>query len=373
MAKPNQDLYALLGVSRQASIEEIKKAYRQLALELHPDRNPDPKAAERFKDISAAYAVLSDSNKRAQYDRYGHLGGGGSAGFESADFRGVGDIFETIFGDMLGRKHVQGADIEQVVKIKFEEAALGTETSIRVERNVLCETCEGQGSKNPSSQQTCSQCKGKGEVRFQRGFFSASRVCTQCQGRGYKVIEACAVCSGEGIRKVSEEIRVKIPAGVEHGSTRSMRGLGHAPMHASKANPRSGRQSIPYGDLHLLIHVEKHPLFERQGLEVVMQMPVSFPQLVLGTQLDVPTLFGMVKMKVPPGTASGKVFKLKGKGVASSQGLVGDQWVTVMVEIPQKLTQRQHQLITELGKEMNQHLGSERKSFIDKIKELFDN
>ena len=287
-----RDYYDVLGVPRTATQDEIKQAYRNLAKQLHPDKNPDdPQAEERFKEASEAYNVLFDVDKRRQYDRFGHATAGGP-GFERVDFRSVGDMIEGLVGEVFGqgatRRARQGQDLEVELAVSFEEAALGAEKTLTVERLRDCTTCSGSGAAPGTRVERCSACAGTGEVRFQRGFFSASRPCSSCGGTGKKVESPCPTCKGRTAVPAQEEVLVRIPPGVEHGAVRSMRGGGER-----------GRNSGPPGDLHVRIVVTEHPLFSREGADVKVTVPISFPEAVLGTQVDVPTLEGKVKMKGP--------------------------------------------------------------------------
>ena len=362
-----RDYYDVLGVPRTATQDEIKQAYRNLAKQLHPDKNPDdPAAEERFKEASEAYGVLFDVDKRRQYDRFGHASAAGGAGFERVDFRSVGDMIEGLVGEVFGqgatRRARQGQDLEVELAVSFEEAALGAEKTLTVERLRDCTTCEGSGAAPGTRVERCSACQGTGEVRFQRGFFSASRPCSSCGGTGKKIESPCPTCKGRTAIPASEEVLVRVPPGVEHGAVRSMRGGGER-----------GRNNGPPGDLHVRIVVKEHPLFARDGADVKVTVPISFPEAVLGTQVDVPTLEGKVKMKVPSGTQSGKQFRLRGKGIEVFGGAgKGDQIVTVVVEVPEQITRKQRQLIEELAKELGEDVQPLQKSFFEKLRDLFD-
>ncbi len=365
------DYYELLGINRNASAEELKKAYRQAALRYHPDRNPGDKAAEeKFKELSEAYQVLSDAEKRAQYDRYGHAafeqgGNGFTGGFDFSNFE---DIFSDIFGDFFGGggrggRHggQRGEDLSYNLEISFEEAAFGTEKTIAVPRMMACETCHGKGTKPGTSPKTCSTCRGSGQVRFQQGFFTIARTCNQCGGQGTVITDPCTVCRGSGMVRTNATIKVKIPAGVDSGARLKLRGEGDA-------SPAGG----PPGSLYILIHVREHPLFARQGADVICEIPISFPQAALGTDIEVPTLEGKIKMKVPPGTQTGKVFRLRGKGIASLRsGSRGDQLVHVIVETPRQLSPKQRALLEEFARLDGENVHPMSKGFFDKVKELF--
>jgi molecular chaperone DnaJ len=358
-----RDYYEILGISQTADGVEVKRAYRKIAIELHPDRNPDdPRAEEHFKQASQAYAVLSDPEKRRRYDRLGHSafsGGDAGGGFDPVDFDAFGEMIGGLFGDIFrGRKGRKAKDLKYDLTISFEEAALGCEKVIELTRNVTCGTCSGSGSAAGHTPTTCPVCRGKGEVRFQRGLLPATRPCNACNGTGRQISHPCPTCKGEGVAPKREQLTVTLPAGVEDESVRSVRGAGE---HTSNGE----------GDLHVYVHVEPHALFTRSGADVLCNVPISYPQAVLGDQLDVPTLEGVVKMKLPPGTESGKVFRLRGKGIAVFGGVgKGDQLVTVLVEIPREISKRQHDLLEELQREMGDQALPSRKRFLDKLRSL---
>lgn len=361
----NRDYYEVLGVSRSATTDDIKRAFRKLAMECHPDRNPgDAEAEMRFKELSEAYAVLSDDEKRRRYDRMGHAAfqaGRGDNPYERVDVGSIGEILEGLFGDIFGGRRARaGGDIELDLEISFEEAALGAEKTISVSRRQSCEACAGSGAAPGTKVGRCPACNGRGEVRYQRGFFSVSRPCATCGGTGKRIEKPCPVCAGDGVVPKTEEMTVKVPPGVEDGSIRTVRGAGER-----------GRGGA--GDLHVRVRVKPHPLFTREGADVHVTVPVSFPQAVLGAQIDVPTLEGKVKMRIPSGTQSGKVFRLRGKGIPVLGGYgKGDQLVKVVVEVPEKISKKQRQLIAELAAEMGEEVHPQQKSFLEKLKSLFD-
>jgi molecular chaperone DnaJ len=359
-----RDYYATLGVPRSATADEIKKAFRRVALESHPDRNPgDAEAEARFKSASEAYSVLSDEDKRRRYDRMGHAAFHREADpSETFDFGSVSELLEGLFGDLLGgrRGGRVGADIELGLELSFEDAARGTEQQVEVERRVPCGDCGGSGAAEGSAVRACGACGGRGEQRIQRGFFSVSRPCGSCGGTGKRIERPCGGCGGDGVVPKIETLSVTIPPGVEDGSTRTVKGAGER-----------GRGGA--GDLHLRVIVADHPLFSRDGVDIKVDVPVSFPQAVLGAQVDVPTLDGKVKMRVPPGTQSGKVFRLRGKGIETLGGYgKGDQLVRVQVEVPEKISRRQRQLIAELATEMGEEVHPQQRSFLDKLRALFE-
>lgn len=363
-----RDYYDVLGVDRNASVEDIKRSYRRLAIQFHPDRNPDdPSAEERFKEASEAYAILSDADKRRRYDRMGHAAftgpGGGPGGFEQVDFSGVAEILEGLIGEMFGgrrRRARGGRDIEFDLDVSFEEAALGAEKTILVERAALCTECQGSGAEPGTTPDPCPACNGRGQVRYQRGFFSAARPCQACRGTGKKIEHPCKACYGAGAVTREEEMTVRIPPGVEDGSIRTVRGGGEQATGGS-------------GDLHVRVRVTPHPLFTREGADVHCTVPISFPQAVLGAQIEVPTLAGKVHMKIPPGTQAGKVFRLRGKGITVFGGAgKGDQLVKVLVEVPERISRKQRRLIEELAEELGVDTHPQQESFLAKLKALFD-
>ncbi|MGB5811521.1 MAG: molecular chaperone DnaJ [Polyangiales bacterium] len=361
-----RDYYVILEVTRTASANEIKQAYRGLAMRYHPDRNPDDPAAEdSFKEASEAYAVLSDPDKRDRYDRHGHSAfESNGTGFEPGDFGAVSDILEGLFGEVFNsgrRKRRGGRDLKYELDISFVEAALGVDKAIDVNRPSPCKACDGNGAQPGTPVHKCNVCQGRGQVRYQRGLFAAPRPCHGCSGTGTKIPSPCQECKGVGSRLRPESMSVKIPAGVQDGAVRTVRGAGE---------PGEGGN----GDLHIHISVKGHSLFEREGADILVSVPISFPQAVLGASIDVPTLDGTVVMKVPPGTPSGKVFRLRGKGIPVYGGYgKGDELVTVVVEVPREISRRQRKLITELAHEIGDQGHTEQASFLGKLRGLFDN
>jgi molecular chaperone DnaJ len=375
-AEKKRDYYELLAVTRGATDEELKKAYRKLAIQYHPDRNPGSKEAEdNFKLINEAYQVLSDPEKRAQYDRFGHAAfqgaAGGPGGFGGFDFsQGFEEVFSDIFGDFFGtgrgrtRSHTRrGDDLRYDLEIDFEEAARGTEKSVKFQRLTQCDECHGSRSKGgAASVRTCPNCRGTGQVRTQQGFFSIATTCGNCRGEGSIITDPCVKCQGQGRIRKAESLSVRIPAGVDNGSRLKLRSEGEA-----------GFAGGPAGDLYVVIHVKEHPLFVRQENDVIIEVPISFPQAALGAEVDVPTLEGKVKLRIPAGTQSSKVLRLKGKGIVDLHGYGrGDQLVKIVVETPKRLTARQRELLEEFakasGEDVNHPLS---KGFVDKLKEMF--
>lgn len=373
-----RDFYDILEVGREAGADEIKKAYRKVALKFHPDRNPDDKegAEAKFKEASRAYEILSNADKRAQYDRFGHAafdGPGGGGGFDfGGGFGGGAGAFEEVLGDLFGdffgggrrgggrSRAVRGDDLRYDLEVNFEDAVSGVEQRITVPRTVSCETCEGSGSKSGTTPETCPACEGKGQVRFQQGLFQIAKTCGQCNGEGRINRSPCATCRGNGRKRAMREISVKIPAGVDTGSRLKLRGEGEA-----------GQRGGPPGDLYVVIAVKPHKLFEREGTSVICRVPVSMVDAALGTKLEVPTLDGMVKMTVPPGTQSGKVFKITGKGIPDLRThRRGDQYVAIEVEIPVNLTKKQRKLLTEFSTEGEKHGASLVSGFASRVREF---
>ncbi len=370
MPPSKRDFYEVLGVGRDVSQEEIKKAYRQLALKCHPDRNPgDKEAEERFKEASAAYQILGDPERRAQYDRFGHAAFDQQSGFSGFDFSaGFEDLFSDIFGDFFGggrgRAHGRtrrGEDLRYDLEIQFEEAAFGCEKKLSVPRWRGCQACGGKGSKTGTAARTCPSCRGSGQIRFQQGFFSIAKTCTQCGGEGSIIADPCATCGGAGRVRVTQNLNVKIPPGVDTGSRLKLRGEGEA-----------GLAGGPSGDLYVVISVAEHPIFSRHGKDIVCEVPISFTQLALGADIEVPTLEEKAKVKIPAGTQNGTVFRLRSKGIADLQGYGrGDQLVRVHIEVPRKLSARQRELLEEYARNGGEEVSPLSKGFLDRVREMF--
>jgi molecular chaperone DnaJ len=364
-----RDYYEVLGVPRDAADEDLKKAYRKLALKCHPDRNPGDKGAEeRFKEASEAYSVLTDAERRSQYDRFGHAAfGDGGGGSDSAT--GFDDLFSDIFGDFFGgggrgrgrRRGRRGQDLRYDLEISFEEAAFGTEKSIRVPRLAACEACGGRGAARANGIETCRACRGSGQTSFQQGFFRIAKTCGSCNGQGRIIVEPCEKCGGTGTAETVRNLNVKIPAGVDTGSRLVLRGEGEA-----------GEGGAAGGDLYVVVMVKEHPLFTRDGSTVICDVPLAFPQAALGTEIEVPTLEGKIRMKIPPGAQSGAVYRLRAKGMPDPSGYGrGDQLVRIVVEVPRKLTARQRELLEEFARISGDGLSPASKGFFDKVKEMF--
>ncbi len=370
MAK--KDYYEVLGLNRDASAEDIKKAYRKLAMKHHPDRNPDnPKSEERFKEAKEAYEVLTDASKRTAYDQYGHAGVDAAAGAGAgAGFGNFSDAFGDIFGDIFGggrtRSNVyRGADLRYNLEVSLEDAARGTETRIRIPAMEECQTCHGSGAKPGTSPTTCANCGGHGQVRMQQGFFSIQQACPKCHGSGKVVASPCAACNGAGRIKQHKTLSVKIPAGVDEGDRIRLSGEGEA-----------GVNGGPSGDLYVVIHIKAHAVFQRDHNDLHCEMPISFTAAALGGEIEIPTLDGYAKIKIPAETQSGKVFRLRGKGIKGVRSSShGDLMCHMVVETPVNLTARQKELLAELETINQTSAGRHNpraKSWMDKVKEFFE-
>lgn len=372
-----RDFYEVLGVSKTDDKASIKKAYRQLAMKYHPDRNPGDKAAEsKLKEINEAASVLLDDDKRKQYDQFGHAGlnggagFGGPGGFSGGGFQGdFGDIFGEIFGDFFGgggggrrrgarSRGQDGDDLQSEILITFEEAAFGVEKKLSIQRSIECESCNGVGGSGVS---TCDFCGGQGEVRRQQGFFVMAQTCPKCRGQGQSVKDTCKKCSGQGKVRKTVDLAVKIPAGIDEGQRLKLSGEGD-----------KGIQGGYPGDLYVLVKIAQHEFFQREEFDVVCTVPITFSQAALGFDVEVPTLGGKVAVKVPAGTQSGKKMRLKGKGITRLGGYgIGDQIINVHVETPTKLSTEQREIFERLALLEQKNSNPMTKGFFDRVKELF--
>jgi molecular chaperone DnaJ len=375
MAK--RDYYEILGIPRTAPAEEIKKAYRQMALRHHPDRNPGNKEAEeRFKEAAEAYSVLIDVEKRSIYDRYGQDGLRGEgfqgfSGFDSSvfeDFEDIlGNFFGFSFGDFFGGgrrrggpERERGRDLALEVEVSLEEAAAGVDRELKLNRSEVCPTCHGSKSKRGTAPSTCLSCGGKGQMRYQQGFFTVARTCPRCQGRGEVIASPCETCEGKGHVKEKRALRVRIPAGVSDGSRLRLVGEGEA-----------GDVGMPGGDLYVVTRVRKHPFFEREGNDLVCQIGISSTQAALGARIEIPTLDGSEVLKIPAGTQPGETFKLKGKGVPDISGRRGgDLFVRVQVKTPEGLSKEQRTLLAKLAELRGEMIEAVDQSVIHKVKNI---
>lgn len=377
MADQKRDFYEVLGVSKGASDAEIKKAYRKLAKENHPDLNPGDASAEvRFKEANEAYEILSDADKKSRYDQYGHAGvdpnfgaGGGGYGGGFGGFDDLGDIFGSFFGGGFGGGQRQnpnapqrGSNLRQSVSISFEEAAFGVQKEVTIDRTEPCDTCHGSGCATGTHAETCSECRGTGSVQVRRqtplGVFASSAPCQKCGGKGKIIRQPCPTCRGSAINRKRRTVQVNVPAGIDHGQTMSIRGQGNA-----------GTNDGGAGDLLVTITIRQHPLFTREGTSVLCDMPVTFAQAVLGAELEIETIDGKVTYTLPAGTQSGATFRLKGKGIPSLRGKGrGDQYVTVSIETPKNLNRQQKEALQAFAQAMGEHEDNGKKGIFNKKK-----
>jgi molecular chaperone DnaJ len=360
-----RDPYEVLEVGRNATDAELKSAFRRLAARHHPDKNPgDAHAQARFSELNAAYQILSDSQKRAAYDRYGAAAfrPGGAAGVDFSDLGGI----DGIFGDILGAFGIRTGDrgdLRKRIKVTFEEAARGCQKEVRYERTEACERCSGQGAEPGTPVSVCAACNGRGRVRFQQGLFplAVERPCSRCRGTGQLASTPCRGCQGAGLASKSHTVELTIPAGIEAGSSRVVPGAGNRT-----------RPDRPAGDLELIIDVAPHPFFKRIGDDVICSVPITFAQAALGGELEVPTLDGKVKVRVPPSTQPGTVLRVRGKGIPHRvRSGRGDQLVEIALEVPTSLSSKAKQLIEDLGRELGEDVQPQQKTFVEKLRSLF--
>jgi molecular chaperone DnaJ len=367
-----RDYYEVLGVAKNAGKADIKKAYHKLALKFHPDRNPgDAEAEGRFKEAAEAYAVLSDDDKRKQFDTFGHAGNGfpGGAGFSNVEdiFSAFSEIFggSSVFGDFFGGTRTRsrarrGASLRCQIDLEFADPIEPAQKTISLRKSEACDTCSGSGAKPGTQPMPCPQCNGAGVVMTSAGFFSMRSTCPRCGGRGEVINDPCETCAGSGRVMKEREITIKIPAGIEDGMTLRVGGEGEG-----------GEGGGPPGDLLCDIHIRPHPLFKRAGADVYLELPVGFAQAALGAKLEVPTLHGKAELKVPRGTQAGAVMRMKGEGFPRIEGYGrGDQLVEIVIEVPGKLTKGQEKLLREFAETEEQNITPERKSFLEKVKKL---
>ena len=377
MAEQKRDYYEVLGVSRGASEDEIKKAYKKMARKYHPDLNPGDKTAEeKFKEVNEAYEVLSDADKKARYDQYGHAGvdpnfgaGGFGGGFDgSFDFGDLGDIFGSFFGGGFGGARAnpnapqRGESLRTSVNISFEEAAFGCEKEVSIDRIEQCPDCRGSGCAKGTTAEVCPDCRGSGVIQQRRqtplGYMSTSAPCQRCGGKGKIIHQPCPKCGGKGMIRHRKTIKVSIPAGIDNGQTISLRAQGNA-----------GKNGGPAGDLLIVVSVRPHEIFRREGTSVLCEAPITFTQAVLGAELEIPTIDGKVKYTIPEGTQSGTTFRLKGKGIPGLNGRGrGDQYVTVYIETPRNLNREQKEALKKFSESLGEKNYEEHKSFFGKFK-----
>jgi len=369
-----RDFYEVLGVSRTATDQEIKSSYRKLALQYHPDRNPgNAEAEERFKECSEAYAVLADTEKRARYDRFGHAGvagnGPSAGGFDPSVFNDFQDIFGDLFGfgDIFGQggrrrsRAQRGGDMREDITLEFDEAVFGVTRQVQIRRLETCDTCKGDGAAPGKAPINCTTCGGRGQIRYQQGFFAVAQTCGTCRGTGKLIVDPCKKCKGQGRMKRERTVTVKVPAGVEEGARILYSGEGEA-----------GLYDGPPGDLYVVLHVKEHSFFQREGSDLHCVIPISFTQAALGTEIQVPTLEGQQRLQVPEGTQTSTILRLRNKGVPVLNGHGrGDLYVELKVQTPAKLSKRQRELLEELESEGSVENKPVDRGLIDKVKDMF--
>ena len=376
---PQEDYYDLLGIPKTASADDVKKAFRKMALKYHPDRNPGDKSAEeKFKKISEAYEILGDQEKRRMYDQYGADGvrqAFGSAGFQWSDFTHAdefSDIFESVLGGGLfehffgGRRprdgRQRGSDLRVDIEIPFMDAVRGTDKQIEIAKQEACEACVGSGCAPGSQPSRCKHCGGAGHVRMTQGFFAIQQPCPVCHGTGQMIEKPCKTCAGSGIVQRPRKLKIKIPAGIDSGARLKVSGEGEA-----------GLRGAPTGNLYVIVHVQEHELFKRDGENVVCDVPISFPKAALGCEIEAPTVQGPVMLKIPAGTQSGKLFRLKGKGIRNVQGFIGDHYVRVVIETPSNLNREQRELLEKFAAACGETATPVEHGFLDKVGRFFKN
>lgn len=368
-----RDYYQVLGVPRGASLDEIKKAYRRLAHQHHPDKNPgNPQAEERFKEISEAYGVLGDPPKRANYDRFGSAGGPFAGARPGPGAQGPGnfqDLFGDLFNDIFGARGPsgsargeRGSDLRYNLEITLEEAAFGTEKKIRVPRRRPCTQCNGSGAATAAGSTACPSCRGAGQIRVQQGFFNVAKPCTHCEGKGRIVRDPCSRCQGAGSIKARHELKVRVPPGVEHESRLRLQGEGEMGVGSGSA-----------GDLYVVVQIQEHPQFKREASDLFYDLKLTVSQAALGTEVQVPTLDGPIRMKTQPGTQPGRIYRLRGKGMPSPNGLGrGDQNVRIHVHVPTELNARQRELFEALAREEGDVPDAGERGFFDRVRDIFE-
>ncbi|MDQ6975448.1 MAG: molecular chaperone DnaJ [Mariprofundaceae bacterium] len=372
-----RDYYEVLGVEKGADEKTIKRAYRKLAMQYHPDKNPDDTTAtEKFREVTEAYEVLSDSDKRARFDQYGHAGVDeqmqdfwNRGGFQDSHaFRDFGDAFGDLFGEAFGfgggsRQNNRGSDLRYDLSISLDDAATGHQVELDIPRHETCTKCHGSGAKAGTNPVPCRTCGGHGQVQMQQGFFAVRRTCPECQGAGTRIESPCPQCAGSGKKRIKKHLKVKLPAGIYDGAQVRVTGEGEV-----------GGQGAGNGDLYIVVSIKEHPIFERDGADIYCIMPITFPQAALGAEVKAPTLSGSVKIRIPAGTEGGRTFRVRGQGIADvrAKGVQGDLYVKVQIAVPSDLTARQKELLLEFAEATGDEVYPECSSFLDKVKSFWD-